>query len=135
VKPVKGALAAALCVLGVVGAGLGSGSALADPDQPPVDPQVVDAAPIPVEPPPLFFPPPPPPLPGDLAAPGEVPPPPPPPPPPADALPPAPVAPPPPADPPPPAPVAPGPPATTMGAARGQNAAPFTGDPVFAPPS
>jgi lipoprotein-anchoring transpeptidase ErfK/SrfK len=132
VKPVKGALAAALCVLGVVGAGLGSGSALADPDQPPVDPQVVDAAPIPVEAPPVFFPPPPPPLPGDLAAPGEVPPPPPPP---ADAPPPAPVAPPPPADPPPPAPVAPAPSATTMGAARGQNAAPFTGDPVFAPPS
>lgn len=124
-KPVKGTLAAALCVLGVVGAGLGSGSALADPDQPPVDPQVVDAAPIPVEPPPVFFPPPPPPLPDDFVAPGEVPPPPPPPP--ADPPPPpAPVA---------PAPVAPAPQATTMGAARGQNAAPFTGDPVFAPPA
>lgn len=124
-KPVKGTLAAALCVLGVVGAGLGSGSALADPDQPPVDPQVVDAAPIPVEPPPVFFPPPPPPLPDDFVAPGEVPPPPPPPP--ADPPPPpAPVA---------PAPVAPAPQATTMGAAKGQNAAPFTGDPVFAPPA
>ena len=127
-KRVKSVLAAALCVAGVMGAGLGSGPALADPDQPPVDPQVVGVAPVPVEPAPIEFPPPPPPLPGDLAAPGEVPPPPPPPfdaPPPVDAPPaPAPL--------PAPAPVAT--PAVTMGAAKGQNAAPFTGDPVFAPP-
>ena len=119
-KRVKGSLAAALCVVGVVGAGLGSGPALADPDQPPVDPQVVDAAPVPVEPAPIEFPPPPPPMPGDLAAPVDAPPPPPPPvdvPPPA----PAPVA----------APVAS---PVVMSAAKGQNSAPFTGDPVFAPP-
>ena len=124
-KRVKGAVAAALCVVGVVSAGFGSGLASADPDLPPPDPQVLDIAPVPVEPPPAFFPPPPPPLPGDLAAPGVVPPPPP-----IDAPPaapaPAPVA---------PAPQAAAPQAVTMGAARGQNAAPFTGDPVFAPPS
>lgn len=129
-KRVKGAVAAALCVVGVVSAGVGSGLASADPDLPPPDPQVVDIAPVPVEPPPDFFPPPPPPLPGDLAAPGDVPPPPP-----IDAPPaapaPAPVAP----APPPAAPQAATPQAVTMGAARGQNAAPFTGDPVFAPPS
>jgi lipoprotein-anchoring transpeptidase ErfK/SrfK len=112
---VKGAVAAAMCLVAVAGAGLGSGSALADPDVPPVDPQVA-GVPVPVEPPPMFFPPPPPPLPGDLAAPGEIPPPAP-----------APVA----------APVAPAaiPQTTTFGAAKGQNAAPFIGDPVFAPPS
>ena len=43
---VKGAVAAALCVVGVAaGISLGSGSALADPDQAPVDPAVVDAPP------------------------------------------------------------------------------------------
>ena len=62
VKRVKGVLAAALCVVGVAGVGLGSGPALADPDQPPADPQVVDAAPVPVEPAPIEFPPPPPPV-------------------------------------------------------------------------
>ena len=107
---VRGALAAALCVVGVSGTGLGAGPALADPDQP-VDPQVVDAPPPPppTEPPFVVFPPPPPPLPDNLAPPGDVPPPP--------------VAP------------APAPPAVPMGAAKGQNAAPYTGDPVFAPPS
>jgi lipoprotein-anchoring transpeptidase ErfK/SrfK len=114
---VKGVLATALCVVGFTVSGLGSGTALADPDQPPVDPQVVDIAPVPVEPPLVEFPPPPPPLPGDLAAPVDVPPPP------VDVPPPAPIA----------APVAP--PAVTMSAAKGQNAAPFTGDPVFAPPA
>ena len=117
-KRVKGVLAAALCVAGVVGAGLGSGPALADPDQPPADPQVVDAAPVPVEPAPIEFPPPPPPMPGDLAAPVDAPPPPP-----VDAPPPVPA--------PIPAPVAP---PVVMSAAKGQNSAPFTGDPVFAPP-
>ena len=125
---VRGALAAALCLAGMT---MGTGPALADPDQPPVDPQVVDVPPPPppVEAPPVVFPPPPPPAPGDLAPPGDVPPPPPapfPPPPP-----PAPVPAPAPAPPPAAAPVAP---ATAMGAAKGQNAAPFTGDPVFAPP-
>jgi lipoprotein-anchoring transpeptidase ErfK/SrfK len=115
VKRVKGVLAAALCVVGVAGVGLGSGPALADPDQPPADPQVVDAAPVPVEPAPIEFPPPPPPVPGDLVAPGDVPPPP--------------VAAPVPA----PAPVAPAP--VVMSAAKGQNSAPYTGDPVFAPPA
>ena len=114
-KRVKGVLAAALCVVGVAGVGLGSGPALADPDQPPADPQVVDAAPVPVEPAPIEFPPPPPPVPGDLVAPGDVPPPP--------------VAAPVPA----PAPVAPAP--VVMSAAKGQNSAPYTGDPVFAPPA
>lgn len=122
-KRVRNTMAAALCVVGVVATGIGSGSAWADPDQPPSEPQVGDIAPVPVEPPPVFFPPPPPPLPGDLVAPADVPPPP-------DSPPPAPT----------PAPVAPAPQAATpqtavMGAARGQNAAPFTGDPVFAPPS
>lgn len=122
-KRVRGALATALCIVSVVGVNVGSGTAAADPDLPPSDPQVVDIAPVPVEPPPDFFPPPPPPLPGDLAAPGYIPPPPP-----VDAppAPPAPLA---------VAPQAAAPQAVTMGAARGQNAEPFTGDPVFAPPS
>lgn len=110
---VKGVLAAALCVVGSVGVGLGSGSAMADPDQP-LPPAVVD---VPVAPQPIALPPPPPPLPGDLAAPGVVPPPA------------APVA----------APSETGgtasAPATSTGPARGQNRTPFTGDPVFAPPS
>ena len=122
-KRVRSTVAAALCAVGVAATGIGSGSAWADPDQPPSEPQVGDIAPIPVEPPPVFFPPPPPPLPGDLAAPADVPPP-------LDSPPPAPAA----------APVAPAPQAATprtavMGAARGQSTAPFTGDPVFAPPS
>jgi len=110
---VRGALAAALCVVGVAGMAMGSGPALADPDQP-FDPQVVDAPPPPpVEPPPLVFPPPPPPLPDNLAPPAD----------PAAGIPAPPVA---------PVAVAP---AAPMGAARGQNAAPYSGDPVFAPPS
>ena len=121
---VRGALAIALCVFGVASAGLSSGPALADPDQPPVDPQVVDIAPVPVEQPPVELPPPPPPMPGDMAAPGPVP-----------AGVPDPAA-------PPSTPVA-VPQATSTGPAqaqstgpvRGQNPAPFTGDPVFAPPS
>ena len=112
---VRGALATALCVLGVAVVSLGSGPALADPDQPPVDPQVVDV--VPVEPPPVEFPPPPPPPPGDLIPPGEVPPPPPPPP--ADV----------------PPPPAAAPQSVAAGAVKGQNPAPFIGDPVFAPPS
>jgi lipoprotein-anchoring transpeptidase ErfK/SrfK len=95
---------------------LSSGPALADPDQPPVDPQVVDIAPVPVEQPPVELPPPPPPMPGDMAAPGPVP-----------AGVPDPAA-------PPSTPVA-VPQATSTGPVKGQNPAPFTGDPVFAPPS
>jgi lipoprotein-anchoring transpeptidase ErfK/SrfK len=124
---VKGALAAALCV--VTMASLGAGSALADPDVPP---------PPPVEPAPVLFPPPPPPLPGDLAAPGALPPPA------APALAPAGA----PAGAPAPAPaVAPAapapsrPPVPTLpqssentSTVKGQNNSPFTGDPVFAPP-
>ncbi len=115
---VKSALAAALCVVGVAGAGLGTGPAFADPDQPPVDPQVADA-PVPVEPPPVFLPPPPPPVPGDLLPPGDFPPPPPPPPPAAAPAPTTPVA----------------VPQSTGAGVKGQNPTPFTGDPVFAPPS
>ena len=110
-KRVRGALATALCLVAVAGAGLGTGPALADPDQP-VDPQVVDAPPLPppLEPANVVLPPPPPPLPDNLAPPGDVPPPP------ADVP-----------------PVAALPVAT--GAAKGQNATPYTGDPVFAPPA
>jgi lipoprotein-anchoring transpeptidase ErfK/SrfK len=128
VMRVKGALAAALCVAGVAVGGIGP--ALADPDQPPVDPQVVDVAPpppAPWEPPPVMMPPPPAPDPGDLAPPGF-----PPPPPPAPAA--APLPPPPPAA---PAPVAvPAVPqsSTNTSTAKGQNNSPYTGDPVFAPP-
>ena len=118
---VKSALATALCAVSLAGAGLGSGPAWADPDVPPVDPQLVDVPPVPVEAPPLVLPPPPPPVPGDLVPPGEVPPPPPPPPPAA----PEPAAAP--AD----APVVTAP----AGSVKGQNPTPFTGDPVFAPPS
>jgi lipoprotein-anchoring transpeptidase ErfK/SrfK len=126
---VRGVLAAALCVVGV--AASGTGPALADPNQPPVDPQVVDVPPPPPPPPPLpweqppvVLPPPPAPEPGDLAAPGVVPPPPPP----------APVAP---AVAPAPAPVAvPAIPqsSTNTSGAKGQNNSPYIGDPVFAPP-
>ena len=128
---VRGALAAALCVVGMTGVGLGSGPALADPDQPPVDPQVVIDAPPPppppFEPPPVVLPSPPPPAVGDLAPPGDVPPPPAPPAPAAPAAP-APAA----------APVAPAAvpqSSTNTSTAKGQNNSPFTGDPVFAPPA
>jgi lipoprotein-anchoring transpeptidase ErfK/SrfK len=103
----------------VVGGGVGLGSAYADPDQAPADPAVVDA-PMQVPPPPPdpFAPPPPP---ADPFAP---------PPPPADPLA---APPPPPADPfaPPPA----DPLAAPQGVPAGQNPLPYTGDPVFAPPS
>ncbi len=43
----KEALVATLCVVGVAaGIGLGSGSAMADPDQAPVDPAVINAPPV-----------------------------------------------------------------------------------------
>jgi hypothetical protein len=54
---VRGVLAAALCVVGV--AAIGTGPALADPDQPPVDPQVVDVPPPAPWQPPIVMPPPP----------------------------------------------------------------------------
>jgi lipoprotein-anchoring transpeptidase ErfK/SrfK len=125
----KRVLATALCVIGVVvGGGVGLGSAYADPDQAPADPAAVDAPPIQLPPPPPdpFAPPPPP---ADPFAP----------PPPADPL--AAPPPPPPADPfaPPPAdPFAPPPAdplAAPQGVPAGQNPLPYTGDPVFAPPS
>lgn len=122
---VKGALAAALCVVGMTG--FGAGSALADPEVPP---------PPPVEPAPVLFPPPPPPLPGNLEAPGAVPPPPAPAPAPFPPAP-APAAAPAPAVVPTPAPVAvPAIPqsSTNTSTAKGQDNSPFTGDPVFAPP-
>lgn len=106
VKRVKGALAVVFCVAVMSGAGWGVGPAAADPEVPPPPP------PVPVEAPPVVLPPPPPPLPGDLL--------PPPPPPPGDVPPP----PPPPAD-----------PAANTGPVKGQNPAPYTGEPVFAPPS
>lgn len=114
---VKGAVAATLCVVGVAaGISLGSGSALADPDQAPVDPAVVDAPPAQVPAPDPAIPAPPP---VDPAA--------------DPALaPPAPVDPlavPPATD---PAAVAQPAPAGTV---KGQNPLPYTGDPVFAPPS
>lgn len=137
---VRGALAAALCVVGMTG--LGTGSAQAEPAPPPPPP--------PVQPAPVVLPPPPPPLPGDLVAPGFFPPPPPPAPAPAPAA--APAAP---APAPAAAPVAPAPAAaagpvvpknpaggpasvpkssTNTSTAKGQNNSPYTGDPVFAPP-
>ena len=117
VKRVKGALAVVFCVAVMSGAGWGVGPAAADPEVPPPPP------PVPVEAPPVVLPPPPPPLPGDLLPPPPPPPgdvPPPPPPPPGDVPPP----PPPPAD-----------PAASTGPVKGQNPAPYTGEPVFAPPS
>lgn len=105
---VKSALATAVSAVTLAGAGLGTGPAWADPDVPPVDPQVADI--VPVEPPPVVLPPPPAPLPGDLAAPGEIPP--------APAAVPADV-----------------PASTSTARVKGQNPTPFTGDPVFAPPS
>jgi lipoprotein-anchoring transpeptidase ErfK/SrfK len=119
---VRGALATALCVVGMTG--LGTGSALADPVPPP---------PPPVEPAPVVMPPPPAPMPGDLAPPGFVPP----------AAPAAPAA-------APAAPAVPAVPAvpknpaggpasvpkssTNTSTVKGQNNSPYTGDPVFAPP-
>ncbi|MBV8861457.1 MAG: L,D-transpeptidase, partial [Mycobacterium sp.] len=113
----RGPLAAALSAVGVTAVlTLGSGSALADPDQPPPPPAPVDqqaAPPAPLDP---------------LA-----------PPPPANPL-----APPPPANPlvaPPPLPADPNaaPPAAAAsapsGPVAGQNPAPFTGEPPFVPPS
>ena len=103
----KRTLVAGFCTAGMV-AGLmfGSGPALADPDQAPGDPPVLDAPPAPPPPDPLAFPPPPP---DPFAVP-----------PPAQD----PFAP-------------PAPPAATpaAGTPAGQNPLPFTGDPVFAPPT
>ncbi|MCI4673850.1 L,D-transpeptidase [Candidatus Mycolicibacterium alkanivorans] len=120
---VKGAVAATLCVVGVAaGISLGSGLALADPDQAPVDPAVVDA-------PPAQVPAPDPAIPAPLPAPA------------GDPLP-APAG-----DPPPapagdpglasPRPVDPlaAAQAAPAGTVKGQNPLPYTGDPVFAPPS
>jgi lipoprotein-anchoring transpeptidase ErfK/SrfK len=110
---VKGAVAAALCVVGVAaGISLGSGSALADPDQAPVDPAVVDAPPAQVPAPDPAIPAPPP-DPG-LAPPAPV-----------DPL----------AVPPAVDPAAAAAAAAAAGPVKGQNPLPFTGDPVFAPPS
>ena len=144
----RGKLATAVFAVGLIGAAaLGSPSALAEPEIPP-PPAPVDpaAAPAPPPPPPAE-PPPPPPL-----APAEVPLPPPPvdpeavpPPPPADPL--AVPPPPPPAEPvapPPPPPVSPFTPADPLaappmeipeGTPAGQNPTPYTGQPVFLPPS
>ena len=107
---VRGALAVALCAVGV-SSGLGSGSALADPEPPPV----LDGS-VPVEQMPVVFPPPPPPLPGDLVAPGEAPP--------ATVKAPTPV-------------VNPAVPqsSTNTSTVRGQNNSPYVGEPVFSPPS
>jgi lipoprotein-anchoring transpeptidase ErfK/SrfK len=123
--PVKGAIAATLCVVAVAaGISLGSGSALADPDQAPGDPGVVDVPPAQVPAPDPFAPPP--------VDPAAFPPPP--------AVDPA-------VPPPPPDPFAPPPPppvdpvaaqqaaAAAAGPVKGQNPTPYTGDPVFAPPS
>jgi len=104
---VKGAVAATLCVVGVAaGISLGSGSALADPDQAPVDPAVVDAPPaqVPAIPAP---------------DPGIAPPPP------VDPL----------AAPPATDPQAAAAAAAAAGPVKGQNPLPYTGDPVFAPPA
>lgn len=118
---VKGTLTAGFCAVAMAaGIGIGSGPAWADPDPAPVDPAVVDAPPAEVPPPP---PPPAPDVPPPPADPLAVPPPPP-----ADPLA---VPPPPPAD-----PLASQPAATApAGSVKGQNPLPFTGDPVFAPPS
>ncbi|MGI9125034.1 MAG: L,D-transpeptidase [Mycobacterium sp.] len=130
VMRVKGAFAAALCVVGFASVGLGSGPALADPEPPPPPPPpVLDVPPPPpMEPAPVVLPPPPPPDPGDLLPPGAVPPPP------APAPAPAPLGAPAPA----PAPAA-APLPSTMGSTntstvKGQNNSAYVGDPVFAPP-
>ena len=108
---VKGAVAAALCVVGVAaGISLGSGSALADPDQAPGDPAVVDAPPA------------------QVPAPG-----------PAIPAPDPGIAPPAPVDPlavtPAIDPQAAAAAAAAAGPVKGQNPLPYTGDPVFAPPA
>jgi lipoprotein-anchoring transpeptidase ErfK/SrfK len=103
----RGPLAAAISAVGMAAVlTLGSGSALADPDQPPPPPAPVDQQAAPPAPDaPLVAPPP-----GDPLAP---------PPPPADPLasPPAAAA------------------STPSGPVAGQNPAPFTGEPPFVPPS
>lgn len=122
VKPLaaKRSLATALCAISVIaGTGLGTGSAFADPDQSPSDPAVLNAPPVE--------------QPMDIPPPGEVLPPPPPdpfapPPPPVDPA----------APPPGPAPLDPNAiqaAASAAGPVAGQNPTPYTGDPVFAPPS
>jgi lipoprotein-anchoring transpeptidase ErfK/SrfK len=122
---VKGAIAATLCVVGVAaGISLGSGSALADPDQSPTDPGIVDVPPAQLPPPADPFAPPP----ADPAAFPQGDPALPPPLPPADPF--APPAPPP-ADP----LAAQQAAAAAAGPVKGQNPLPYTGDPVFAPPS
>ena len=109
---VKGAVAAALCVVGVAaGISLGSGAALADPDQAPVDPAVVDAPPAQVPAPDPAIPAPDP----GTAPPAAV----------------DPLAVPPAVDPQAAAAAA----AAAAGPVKGQNPLPYTGDPVFAPPS
>jgi lipoprotein-anchoring transpeptidase ErfK/SrfK len=119
-KRTRGRLVTAIFAAGLVGGlALGNPSALADPEVPPPPPAPIDPAAAPAPPPDPFAPPPP-----------------------ADPLaPPAPVvfAPPPPAD-----PLAP-PPADPLAAAQptvipegtpaGQNPTPYTGQPVFAPPT
>ena len=108
---VKGAVAAALCVVGVAaGISLGSGSALADPDQAPVDPAVVDAPPAQVPAPDPAIPAPDP----GIAPPAPV-----------DPLAVTPAI----------DPQAAAAAAAAAGPVKGQNPLPFTGDPVFAPPA
>jgi len=114
---VRGALAAALCVVGMTG--LGASPAFADPA--PVPPPPAPVVPPP-PPPPFFLPPPPPPF---FFPPAPAP------------LPPAPAPAPAPAAAPAAAPVAPvtvPKSSTNTSTVRGQNNAPFTGEPVFAPP-
>jgi len=107
----KGAVAAALCVVGVAaGISLGSGSALADPDQAPVDPAVVDAPPVQVPAPDPAIPAPDP----GIAPPAPV-----------DPLAVTPAI----------DPQAAAAAAAAAGPVKGQNPLPFTGDPVFAPPA
>ena len=112
---VKGAIATALCVVGVAaGISLGSGSALADPDLAPGDPGIVDVPPAQVPAPDPFAPPPvdpaafPPPAPDPNAAPPA---------PPVDPV------------------AAQQAAAAAAGPVKGQNPTPYTGDPVFAPPT
>ena len=108
---VKGAVAAALCVVGVAaGISLGSGSALADPDQAPVDPAVVDAPPVQVPAPDPAIPAPDP----GIAPPAPV-----------DPLAVTPAI----------DPQAAAAAAAAAGPVKGQNPLPYTGDPVFAPPA
>jgi len=113
----KGALASAFCVVGVVaGMALGTGPALADPDQAPADPGGLNVPPAGVLPGPAV-PDPFAPAPADpfVAAPA-----------PADPL----APPPPPTD-----PLAPQPDTASHGVPAGQNPLPYTGEPVFTPPT